>query len=67
MRVLTPKDYRLPIHGNRYSAIAVMSMEGVLDVYLAEGTVNGIKFEGFIRSTLLPILNLTGTTSILLW
>ena len=33
-----------------------MSMEGLLDVYLAEGTVNGIKFEDFIRSSLLPIL-----------
>lgn len=33
-----------------------MSVEGILDVYLAEGTVNGIKFEEFIRSSLLPML-----------
>jgi len=34
-----------------------MSAEGILDVYLAKGTVNGTKFEEFIKSSLLPLLN----------
>ena len=34
----------------------VMSLEGIHDVYLAEGTVNGEKFEEFVRTTLLSIL-----------
>ena len=38
-KVLTTKDHRLLVCGSRYFGIAVMSMEGVLDEYLAEGTV----------------------------
>ena len=38
-KVLTTKDHRLLVCGSRYFGIAVMSMEGVLDVYPAEGTV----------------------------
>ena len=34
-----------------------MSQEGVQDVQLVEGTVNGEVFESFITMTLLPILN----------
>ena len=34
-----------------------MSVEGLLDVHLAEGTVNGSKFEKFVKSSLIPILN----------
>ena len=33
-----------------------MSSEGIHDVYLTEGTVNGERFEEFIRSVLWPIL-----------
>ena len=33
-----------------------MSLEGIHDVSLLEGSVNGERFEDFIRSCLLPIL-----------
>lgn len=56
IRGMTPRDHRLLIRGTRYSAIPVMTHEGIADVYLFEGTVNGAKFEQFIRCCLLPIL-----------
>ena len=37
---MTPRDHRLLTCGERYSSIAIMSVEGLLDVQLAEGTVN---------------------------
>ena len=42
--------------GKRFSAIPVMSLEGIHDVYLAEGSVNGEKFEHFVKECLLPVL-----------
>jgi len=54
---ITLRDHRLLARGERYSAIAIMSMEGLLDVHLADGTVNGLKFEEFVKSSLIPILN----------
>ncbi len=33
-----------------------MSMDGVLDIYLVEGSVNGDVFMDFVRRTLLPLL-----------
>lgn len=56
LRGMTPQDHRLMVRGARYSAIPVMSLEGIHDVYLAEGSVNGEKFATFVRSCLLPIL-----------
>ena len=56
LRGITPHDHRLLIRGTRYSAIPVMSLEGIHDVFLAEGNVNGEKFELFVRSCLLPVL-----------
>ena len=49
-------DQRLFIRGVRYSAMPIISTAGVHDVYLAEGTVNGIKFSKFIEECLLPML-----------
>ena len=49
-------DYQLRLGQKRINAIAVMSLEGVEDVYLAEENVNGDVFEDFMRTTLLPIL-----------
>ena len=43
-----PVDHQLRIGGNRVSAIGVMSMRGVEDVYIHEGTVNGDVFEDFL-------------------
>ena len=51
LRGMTPKDHQLMVCGTRYSAIPVISLEGIHDVYLADGNVNGEKF-----ATLLPIL-----------
>jgi hypothetical protein len=57
LRGVTPRDHRLLIRGTRYSAIPVMSMQGIHDVAIMEGTVNGDRFEQFVANTLLPILN----------
>ena len=49
-------DHRLLVRGRRYSAIPVMSLDGIHDVYVTEGTVNGEKFADFVRNCLLPVL-----------
>lgn len=36
--------------------MAVMSTEGVEDIYFVEGSVNGDKFLDFVQRSLLPIL-----------
>lgn len=56
IRGMTPRDHRLLAHGTRYSAIPIMSLEGIHDVCLFEGTVNGEKFEQFISCCLSPIV-----------
>ena len=43
LRGMPVSDHRIMCRGKRYSAIPVMSMEGIHDVYLAEGSVNGSK------------------------
>ena len=47
---------RLLVRGKRYSAIPVMSLDGIHDVYVTEGTVNGEKFADFVQNCLLPVL-----------
>ena len=54
---------RLDACGERYST---MSVEGILDVHLAEGTVNGPKFEEFVKSLLIPFLNPSNKHSIVI-
>ena len=56
VRGIRPVDHRLLVRGTRYSAIPVMSVYGIHDVFLAEGTINGDRFEFFIRNYLLPNL-----------
>ena len=56
IRGIPPVDHRLLIRGIRYSAIPVMSASGIHDVFLAEGTMNGDRFEHFIRECLIPVL-----------
>ena len=51
-----PRDHTLVVRGKRYSAIGIMSAEGVQDVYITEGSIDGEKFAHFIRHTLLPLL-----------
>ena len=55
-RGMSLEDHRLLIRGVRYSAIPVMSLDGIHDVYLAEGSVNGEKFTDFILNCLLLVL-----------
>ena len=49
-------DQRLLVRGTRYSAIPIVSLSGIHDVYLAEGTMNGDRFVHFLRVCLLPNL-----------
>ena len=49
-------DQRLLVRGTRYSAIPIVSTIGIHDVYIAEGNVNGDKFIGFVKESLLPVL-----------
>lgn len=49
LRGMPPQDHTLKIGGKRYSSITVMSMDGVLDIYLVEGSVNGDVFMDFTR------------------
>ncbi len=56
LRGIPVRDHRLLCRGIRYSAIPIVSVEGVHDVYLAEGSVNGEKFEHFVDECLLPVL-----------
>ena len=49
-------DHRILARGIRYSVIPIMSLEGIHDVFLTEGTVNGEKFVGFVKDYLLPVL-----------
>ena len=49
-------DQRLLVRGTRYSAIPIVLMDSVHDVYLAEGNVNGNKFTNFVENCLVPLL-----------
>ena len=49
-------DHHILARGVRYSAIPIMSLEGIHDVFITEGTVDGDKFVQFITEYLLPIL-----------
>ena len=53
IRGLQPQDYSL---GKRYSAFGILSTEGIKDVYIAEGSVDGETFLDFIRRCLIPVL-----------
>ena len=56
LRGLTPVKHQLKVWGKRISAIGVMTTDGIKDVFVQEGPVNGDVFEYFVRTTLLPIL-----------
>lgn len=56
VRGMTPQDHCLMIRGIRYSAIPVMSMDGIHDITIFEGNVNGDRFENFVKNCLIPIL-----------
>ncbi len=48
--------HRLLVRGKRISAIAMMSVNGMLDCKTVENTVNGDVFYEFVQATLLPHL-----------
>ena len=53
---MAPQDHQLQFRGVRYSAIGILSMDGVQDVYITENTVNGDIFLDFLYTQLLPLL-----------
>ena len=44
------------MRGTRYSSIPILSLDGIHDAYLAEGTMNGDRFVLFLQVCLLPHL-----------
>ena len=56
VRGMRPVEYRIFARGVRYSAIPIMSISEIHDVFLAEGTVNGDRFKYFVQTSLLPVL-----------
>ena len=56
IRGICPVDHRILVQGTRYSAVPVMSVRGIHDLFLAEGSISGDRFEFFIRNYLLPVL-----------
>jgi len=57
IRGMVPQDHQLRLRGVRYSAIGILSMDGVQDVYITENSVNGDIFMDFLYNQLLPFFN----------
>ena len=51
-----PQEHTLILRGKRYSAVGILSTEGVEDVYITDGTVDGDEILEFVRQNLLPLL-----------
>ena len=61
LRGIPPVDHRILVRGVRYSAIPVVSTEGVHDVFIAEATMNGNRFKQFVCSQFCyPSINFAG-------
>ena len=60
IRGLPPQDHSQKLRGKWYSAIGILSVEGIKDmyIYIAEGSVNGETFLDFVRKCLIPVLAL---------
>lgn len=56
IRGIPPRDHTLKLSGKRYSVIAIMSTDGVEDIYIQEGNVTGEVFLDFVRRCLIPVL-----------
>ena len=52
----TAQNFSLKFRGKRYSALSVLSREGIEDTYIVEGTVDGEIFMEFLQKQVLPIL-----------
>ena len=49
-------SHQLLVRGERVSALAIISTNGLLDVKVVRGTTNGDTFYDFIQENLLPLL-----------
>lgn len=49
-------NQRLLIRGIRFTAIPVVSLDGIHDVFITEGTMNGERFAKFVKDVLSPHL-----------
>ena len=56
MRGIPLKKHTLLVRGERVSAIAIMSLSGMIDVSISTGTTNGDEFYTFVEKVLLPNL-----------
>lgn len=56
MRGIPLKKHTLLVRGKRVSAIALMSVNGIIDVSFSKGTTNGCVFYDFVEKVLLPNL-----------
>ena len=56
IRGMPISDHHLLVRGTRYTAIPVISQEGIHNVYLREGTMDGNQFAHFVQNCLLPVL-----------
>lgn len=64
LRGMRAVNHVLRVGGKRLSVIGAMSVDGIEDIYISEGNVNGDVFEDFVRTTLLPLLQpFNGTNS----
>ena len=54
--VIVQCDHHILVRGMRYTVIPVISMEGVYDVCLHQGNMNGDSLSSFVDKCLLPIL-----------
>ena len=56
LRGIPSVSFQLRIRSTRISAVSCITTDGVEDLYLTEGTVNGDGFMEFVQQCLLPIL-----------
>ena len=56
LRGKTPKSCRMLIRGERISVIGIMTLNGILDLHIVRGGVNGDEFVEFVDKCLLPVL-----------
>ena len=57
IRGRAPRDFSLKLRGKRYSAISILSKDGIEDTYITQGSVNGEVFLDFIQTQLVPLLS----------
>ena len=56
LRGIAPRSYTFKSGGKRYTQIMAMSTDGVEDMYIAEGNIDGERFLKYVQRSLLPLL-----------